>query len=66
MIKLWVDTWKQAGPELDAIRRKEIAESDTLRDLAILEGAFNHAIRTMPSTETSGMIEMQRHFAKLR
>jgi hypothetical protein len=65
-IRLWVDTWKQAGPELEAIRRREIAEADTLLDLKLLEGAFNHGVRTSPPSTTSGLVEMQQYFAKLR
>jgi hypothetical protein len=63
--KLWVDTWKQAGPELEAIRRQEIAELDTLRTLIALEDAFNHAAESLPPRPTSGMVEMQQYLAKL-
>ena len=65
-LKLWVDTWNQAGPELEAIRRKEIAESDPVRDQALLEGAFNDCVRRSAPEPTSGLVEMQRWFAKLR
>ena len=61
----WVETWKQAGPELEAIRRREVRDADNLQVLAALESAFNHALRTMPPRPTSGMVEMQRLFAKL-
>ena len=64
-IRLWVETWKKAGPELEAIRRREIAEADNLLVLAALEGAFNQAIRLPPRT-SSGMVEMQACFRKLR
>jgi hypothetical protein len=66
MMRRWVETWKEAGPELEAIRRKEIREADNLKVLALLESAFNHAIRTLPPRESSGMVEMQKGFAKLR
>lgn len=58
--------WKDVGPELDAIRREEIRSADNLQVLAQLELAFNHAVRTMPMRETSGMVEMQRLFAKVK
>ncbi|MFN0166253.1 MAG: hypothetical protein ACKV22_07460 [Bryobacteraceae bacterium] len=64
-LRRWVQTWKEAGPELEAIRRREIREADNLKVLALLEGAFNHAARTMPLRESSGLVEMQRWFAKL-
>lgn len=65
-IHRWVRTWKEAGPELEAIRRREVQEADNLRVLAMLEGAFNHALRTMPARPSSGLIEMQEWLAKLR
>lgn len=65
-IRRWVETWKRAGPELEAIRREEIRTADNVKALAALEDAFNHATRTMPPRETSGMVEMQKYFAKLR
>ena len=34
--------------------------------MAILEPAFNHAISTLPPRPTSGMVEMQDQFGKLR
>jgi hypothetical protein len=47
-------------------RRREIREADNLKVLAMLEDAFNHATRTMPPRASSGMVEMQEWFAKLR
>jgi len=66
LIRRYVETWKEAAPLLDAIRHKEIREADNLKVLAILEGAFNHALRTLPPRPSSGIIEMQQCFAKLR
>ena len=66
MMRRWVQTWKQAAPELEAIHRREIREADNLSVLALLEGAFNHAIRERPPRPSSGMVEMQDWFRKLR
>jgi hypothetical protein len=67
MMRRWVETWKQAGPELEAIRREEIRQMEDSRPiLEALEPAFNQALRDLPPRPTSGMIEMQRLFAKLR
>ena len=65
MIRRWVETWKRAGPELEAIRRREIREADNLKVLAALEDAFNYALQ-LPPRPSSGMVEMQRYLAKLR
>ena len=65
MIRRWVETWKEAGPKLEAIRHREIREADNLKTLALLESAFNHALRTAAPRPTSGLVEMQAWFAKL-
>jgi hypothetical protein len=65
-IRRWVQIWQQAGPEIEAIRVREIREADNLKVIASLESAFNHATRSMPPRASSGMVEMQAIFAKLR
>ncbi|MGD0620778.1 MAG: hypothetical protein ABSB67_24385 [Bryobacteraceae bacterium] len=65
-IRLWVKTWEKAGPELEAIRIREMREADNLKVLEMLEGAFNHAARTLPPRPSSGLVEMQAWFAKMR
>jgi hypothetical protein len=42
MLDQWVQAWKEAGPELEAIRRREIGAAENLAVLAVLESAFNH------------------------
>jgi hypothetical protein len=66
LTRRWVDTWREAGPELERIRREEIRRLDTLETLAILEDAFNHALHSLPPRKSSGLVEMQKYFAKLR
>ncbi len=65
-MRRWVETWKQAGPELAAIRREEIRVADNVQSLAALETLFNQATRTAGPRETSGLVEMQRFLSKLR
>lgn len=65
-IRQWVQTWKEAGPELEKIRLREIREEDNLLSLKLLARAFNHATRTQTPAASSGLVEMQRYFAKLR
>jgi hypothetical protein len=64
-MEAWVRTWQEVGPELEAIRRKEVREADNLHVLELLEEAFNHALRTLPCRPSSGMVQMQKYFAKL-
>jgi hypothetical protein len=66
MIRRWVRTWKEAAPELERIRLREVRDEDQLLSLSQLARAFNHATRTQPPDESSGLVEMQRHLAKLR
>jgi len=65
-IRRWVETRKRAGPELEAIRRKEIEKINVLESLAALDDAFNYALRELPPRQSSGLVEMQNCFAKLR
>lgn len=66
MMKLWVDTWKAAGPELEEIKARELQQLDSqavIRRIFGGEGAF---LKRLPMRTTSGMFEMQEWFAKLR
>jgi hypothetical protein len=64
-IQHWIRAWKDAGPRLEAIRRREIRDANNLEVLATLEGAFNHALRTLPPRSSSGLVEMQEWLARL-
>jgi len=62
----WVRTWKEYGPELELIRLREVRDPDNLLTLQLLTRNFNQATSTQPPRESSGLVEMQRLFAKLR
>lgn len=64
--KQWVQTWVQAGPELERIRLREVREEDTRLSLRLLARAFNQATARQPPDQSPGLVEMQRYFAKLR
>lgn len=66
MIRRWAQTWKLAGPELERIRLREVRDEDSLRSLRLLAPAFELAVRNEPVDASPGLVEMQRHFAKLR
>jgi hypothetical protein len=66
MIRRWAQTWKEFGPELEKIRLREVRDEDNLLSLRLLAPAFDHAASTHPPDQSSGLVEMQRHFAKLR
>ncbi len=58
--------WKVAGPELELQRHADIRSGDNRKIVAMLSGMFDHAIRSNPIRETSGLVEMQALFAKAR
>ena len=66
MIRHWAQSWKQVGPELEALRLREVRDEDNLLSLQLLARAFNQATRNHQPDDSPGMVEMQRHFAKLR
>lgn len=66
MIRRWAQTWKLAGPELERIRLPEVRDEDSLLSLRLLAPAFELAARSEPGDASPGLVEMQRHFAKLR
>ena len=65
-MKRWVETWKKASPELSAIRRRELREIDTQTALINLAGAFESCRLHFTPTPTSGLVEQQAWFKKLR
>lgn len=65
-MRRWVENWKVVGPILEAERRADIRSGDNRKIVAMLSGMFDHAIRSNPIRETSGLVEMQALFAKAR
>ena len=63
LLRRWVDTWRRAGEELEAIRRTELASIDpreSVRQLFELEGCVS-----LPPSPTSGLVEQQAWFAQI-
>jgi hypothetical protein len=65
LLRQWVDTWRQAGGELDDIRRREIESVDTQEAVRQLFGTGDFIDNPPPRT-TSGLVEQQAWFARLR
>ncbi len=64
-LQRWVATWREAGPALDRQRRRELERLDTPTALAQLSAAFALALARATPTDTSGLVEQQRHFQQL-
>ena len=66
-LKRWAQTWESAGKSLEALRGPELAavtDDDARRAIADL---FTDApLPAMPACSTSGLVEQQRLFARLR
>jgi hypothetical protein len=59
----WVATWREAGRELERIKRRELRALDTYRAIAHLCAPRGSVPVPAPRT-TSGLIEQQRLFMK--
>jgi hypothetical protein len=62
----WVAAWKRATPELERIRREELREIDAYKAIALLCGPADYRIEPRAPKPTSGLVEQQRLFRRLR
>ena len=62
----WARTWKTAATELEAIRRAEIISAETATAIVALDDAFRSALASHSTRPSSGFVEMQRFFQRLR
>ena len=60
----WVQTWKQAGPRLERVRRAELRRLDPQRAIALLCGEADYTVPPRAPRPTSGLVEQQRWFMK--
>lgn len=64
--KTHVMAWKKTGKILDAMRAKEIRDTDTQEALAILADAFDSAQHLFQPDSSSGLVKLQAHLKKMR
>jgi hypothetical protein len=62
----WVQRWRRTDTALAAIKRSELEKLHTPTALAQLAEAFDMALRTAPTRLSSGLVEQQRYYRKLR
>lgn len=62
----WVRTWQRAAPRLDAIRVRELRELDIHAAIERLCGDWDYHDGPRSPRPTSGLVEQQRWFARLR
>jgi hypothetical protein len=66
MISQWVAAWRRAGPELERLRREELQHQDTEQSLQNLARAFEFCRLHNKPSPSSGLVEQQRWFQKMR
>ena len=65
LVRRFVETWRRAGPELDAIRRRELARFDFAANWKAVDDLLAAGLRNARPRTECGMVEMQRWFLKL-
>jgi hypothetical protein len=65
-LRVFVDAWRAAGTELEAMRDRELRDTPLHEALAQLDGMFESALYLYPPEPRSGLVEMQAVFARLR
>jgi len=65
-IRQWLDNWKRASETLEQLRIKEIRESDVIDAIPAFDDAFESALWLTPNSPTSGLVELQKIFARMR
>lgn len=64
LLRRFVETWRRAGVELDAIRVRELQALDTQEAIRQIFGEDTGPLPPAPAT--SGLVEQQAWFARLR
>jgi hypothetical protein len=64
LMRRWVETWKRAGPKLEAIRQREMREVNIAEAVHQLFNSPEH-LHHGPRLMTSGLVEQQAWFALL-
>ena len=62
----WIQTWCEAGPELERIRRGELRNLDVRQAIAFLCGPADYTRPPRAPKPTSGLVEQQRSFHTTR
>ena len=65
-MKEWVENWKRVGPILEQIKAEELRAPDYHERLIIVLQMCDLACTQAESRMSSGLVEQQRLFAKMR
>jgi hypothetical protein len=62
--RLWVRAWREAGEEMERLRREELRRLDAERAIALLCGPADYHVPPRAPRPTSGLVEQQYWFGK--
>jgi hypothetical protein len=65
-VRQWIRNWQEVAPVLERLRNEAIGNTDTATAIEQLSDAFESARLHWTPPTTSGLVEQQRLFAKLR
>lgn len=65
-LREYVNRWKETGEILENLKREEFKQSNRASIILSLSDASQSAILKYPPLPTSGLIEMQKLFNKLK
>jgi len=65
-VRQWVRNWEEAAPVLERLRDEAIRSTDTAKAIEQLSDAFESARLHWTPPASSGLVEQQRRFARLR
>ena len=65
-LREFVNRWKETGEFLENLRREELSDINIAEEILSLSDAAESALHYYPPLPTSGLIEMQRLFAKMK
>jgi len=65
-VKKWVDGWRDAGSELKRIGRQELRRFKYEENRALVDALLQIGSTFGFPRQTSGLVELQRWFARLR
>ncbi len=60
----WVQAWREAGQEMERLRRQELRRLDAYRAIALLCGPADYHLPPRAPKPTSGLVEQQYWFKK--
>ena len=62
----WIESWKRASVALKAVERRELRTYDLAKNRAVVDGMLQWAFENRELRLSSGLVEQQRLFIKMK